>query len=53
MPEAQQSYEVKGLPTFLVLKSGKEVARIVGADEQGLRDALESNGCPPPQNDIF
>ena len=32
---------------------GKEVARIQGADEAGLRAALDKAGCPPPKNDIF
>ena len=27
--------------------------RIQGADEAGLRAALDKAGCPPPKNDIF
>ena len=44
---------MSALPTFLVFKDGKEVARIQGADEAGLRAALDKAGCPPPKNDIF
>ena len=43
---------VSALPTFLVFKDGKEVARIQGADEAGLRAALDKAGCPPPKNDV-
>ena len=53
VPDASQHYSVSALPTFLVFKDGKEVARIQGADEAGLRAALDKAGCPPPKNDIF
>jgi thioredoxin len=53
MPDASQHYGVSALPTFLVFKDSAEVARIQGADEQGLRAALDKAGCPPPKNDIF
>jgi len=53
VPDASQHYGVSALPTFLVFKDGAEVARIQGADEQGLRAALDKAGCPPPKNDIF
>ena len=53
MPDASQHYSVSALPTFLVFKDGTEVARIQGADEAGLRAALDKAGCPPPKNDIF
>ncbi|KAH8053912.1 hypothetical protein JL721_10632 [Aureococcus anophagefferens] len=45
--------KVDALPTFLLLKDGKEVARFQGANEPELRRQLELNGCPPPKNDIF
>ena len=53
VPDASQHYSVSALPTFLVFKDGTEVARIQGADEAGLRAALDKAGCPPPKNDIF
>ena len=51
-PTRRQHYSVSALPTFLVFKDGKEVARIQGADEAGLRAALDKAGCPPPKNDV-
>mmetsp|Transcript_31391 Transcript_31391/g.97133 ORF Transcript_31391/g.97133 Transcript_31391/m.97133 type:complete len:179 (+) Transcript_31391:1021-1557(+) len=51
--DASQHYGVSALPTFLIFKNGKEVARIQGADEAALRAALEKAGAPPPKNDIF
>ena len=53
VPDASQHYSVSALPTCLVFKDGKEVARIQGADEAGLRAALDKAGGPPPKNDIF
>ena len=53
MPDASQHFGVSALPTFILLKDGAELARLQGANEPGLRKALEDAGCPPPQNDIF
>jgi len=53
VPDVSQHYGVSALPTFLIFKNGKEVARIQGADEAALRAALEKAGAPPPKNDIF
>lgn len=53
VPDASAHFGVQALPTFLLLKDGKEVARFQGANEPELRRQLELNGCPPPKNDIF
>ena len=53
VPDASQHFGVSALPTFILLKDGAELARLQGANEPGLRKALEDAGCPPPQNDIF
>ena len=35
-----RKYNVKSVPTFIVLEDGKEVDRVVGANPQGFYDAL-------------
>ena len=39
--ELAQKYEVAALPTILVIKGGEESARVVGADLDGIRSAIE------------
>jgi len=37
--EIAEKFEVKAMPTFVALRDGKEVARVVGADRAQLEDA--------------
>lgn len=42
--ELAPQYSVRGIPTFLILKDGKEVARISGSrTEAALREWIETN----------
>jgi len=48
VPGAAAEFGVATLPTFVVFRDGAEAARVVGADERALRQALADAGCPPP-----
>ncbi|CAH9054632.1 unnamed protein product [Cuscuta europaea] len=44
--EAAEEYKVEVMPTLVFLKGGEEVDRIVGADKDGLKNALEKHAAP-------
>ena len=40
-PEAAQKYGVSAMPTFLFIKGGEEVDRLMGANAQRLKEVCE------------
>ncbi len=40
-PDLVTKYEVEGYPTTIIFKDGKEVERVVGADDAGIRSKLD------------
>lgn len=40
-PKTPGSYGIQGIPTFIIFKSGREVARVVGADRARLKKEIE------------
>jgi len=53
VPEASMHYDVTALPTFIVLRDGKELGRFEGASILKLKKILSDNGCSVPSNDLF
>lgn len=46
-PEMARQYNIESIPTFIFLNSeGKEINRLVGADEQTLKSILQSLATP-------
>lgn len=43
VPEVAQKSEVSSMPTFILFKSGKQVAKVVGANPAGVKQAIASN----------
>ena len=43
VPEAAQELGVSAMPTFVFLKGGEEVGKVVGANLKGIRDVVEKN----------
>ena len=39
--ELQTSYEAVNMPTFVVIKGGEEVARVVGANKEEILSAIK------------
>ena len=48
MPEASMHYDVSALPTFIVIKKGKELSRFSGASIPKLKQMLIDNGVTIP-----
>jgi len=44
--DVQEKFSVTSLPTFIVIKEGKEVTRVLGADFHAVKKALEDAGSP-------
>jgi len=40
-PNTPGRYGIQGIPTFIIFKSGREVARVVGADRARLKKEVE------------
>jgi len=53
MPEASMHFDVSALPTFIVLKKGKELSRFSGASIPKLKQMLIDHGVTIPENDVF
>jgi len=53
MPEASMHYDVSALPTFIVLRDGKELSRFSGASIPKLKRMLIDHGVTIPENDVF
>ncbi len=46
-PNLAATFRIRGMPTLVVLRNGKEVARHMGlTDEKGVRDLLDSAVAP-------
>ncbi|CAR28335.1 hypothetical protein ZYGR_0R00700 [Zygosaccharomyces rouxii] len=43
VPEVAQKNEVSSMPTFILFKDGKQVAKVVGANPAGVKQAIASN----------
>ncbi|CDF90434.1 probable Thioredoxin-1 [Zygosaccharomyces bailii] len=43
VPEAAQKNEVSAMPTFILFKNGNAVAKVVGANPAGVKQAIASN----------
>lgn len=41
--DVAQEYEVEAMPTFVLIKKGKVVDKIVGADKDGLQKKVEKH----------
>ncbi|CAN4094724.1 unnamed protein product [Withania somnifera] len=41
--DISQEYEVQAMPTFVLIKKGKAVDKIVGADKDGLQKKIEKH----------
>lgn len=41
-----EEWSVEAMPTFVLIKEGKEVDRVVGADKVGLEKAIDKHGAP-------
>ena len=41
--EVKEEYKIEELPTFILYKEGKEVARSVGSDIDKLRELISTN----------
>ncbi|AGO13647.1 AaceriAGL229Cp [[Ashbya] aceris (nom. inval.)] len=44
LPEAAHQFGVTGVPTYVVLRDGREHTRVVGADPRALEQALKLDG---------
>lgn len=44
LPDAARHFGVTGVPTYVVLRDGREHARVVGADPRALEQALTLDG---------
>ncbi|MBA0614595.1 hypothetical protein Godav_014870 [Gossypium davidsonii] len=45
LPDVAQEFGVQAMPTFVLVKQGKEVDRIVGAQKNELEKKVEKNKC--------
>lgn len=43
LPEVAKKNEVSSMPTFILFKSGKPVAKVVGANPAAVKQAIASN----------
>lgn len=43
VPEVAQKNEVSSMPTFILFKDGKQIAKVVGANPAGVKQAIASN----------
>ncbi|TYI30765.1 hypothetical protein ES332_A05G410300v1 [Gossypium tomentosum] len=43
LPDVAQEFGVQGMPTFVLLKKGKEVDRVVGAQKNDLEKKIEKH----------
>ncbi|XP_055833570.1 thioredoxin H-type 1-like [Solanum dulcamara] len=42
-----EEWNVEAMPTFVFIKEGKEVSRVVGANKDGLLHAIQEHGAAP------
>lgn len=40
--DVAQAYEVEAMPTFVILKDGKELDRVVGGDKKAILEMMDS-----------
>ncbi|TYH01054.1 hypothetical protein ES288_A09G026800v1 [Gossypium darwinii] len=45
LPDVAQEFGVQAMPTFVLVKQGKEVDRVVGAQKNELEKKVEKNRC--------
>ncbi|KAE8672417.1 Thioredoxin H2 [Hibiscus syriacus] len=45
LPDVAQEFGVQGMPTFVLLKNGKEVDRVVGAQKNELEKKVDKHRC--------
>ncbi|MBA0739377.1 hypothetical protein Gogos_012655 [Gossypium gossypioides] len=45
LPDVAQEFGVQAMPTFVLVKQGKEVDRVVGAQKNELEKKVEKNKC--------
>lgn len=43
LPEVAQKNEVSAMPTLVLFKNGKEVAKVVGANPAAIKQAIANN----------
>ncbi|RWW18719.1 hypothetical protein GW17_00017278 [Ensete ventricosum] len=41
LPEVAEKWDVEVVPTFVLVKRGKEVGRVVGADKKELEESIQ------------
>jgi thioredoxin 2 len=45
-PKLSMDFAIRGIPTLILFRDGKEVGRVVGADVKGVRELIGSNLQP-------
>ena len=45
LPEASMKYEITAVPTFLILRDGKRIDRMDGADATNLTNKIKMQVC--------
>ncbi|KAH0681484.1 hypothetical protein KY290_022789 [Solanum tuberosum] len=47
LKKVSEDWNVEAMPTFVFIKEGKEVDRVVGAHKEGLLQTIEKHGAAP------
>nr|XP_004238306.1 thioredoxin H-type 1 [Solanum lycopersicum] len=47
LKKVAEEWNVEAMPTFVFIKEGKEVDRVVGANKDGLLQTIEKHGAAP------
>ncbi|KAF5457187.1 hypothetical protein F2P56_021308 [Juglans regia] len=50
LPDVAQEFKVQGMPTFVLVKKGKEVDRVVGAKKDELQEKIKKHRAPLPSS---